>query len=316
MTVPRRQRAFVLLPVVLALTLIAAAAFLLNRAGGMNLSIAARGLQADRARYVAQAGLAQIDAQTQGRNCSGYTDLPATAFGPHSFAATVNPKSGTPVTLTAVAITAEGARASLTRSIVAHQIAPLTATLQPGPAGTDAYIDATQLAKNYGADTLLRLSSNSRIALLQFDLASIAAGSQVTSAQLALYQQTSGGSPGSTMGVYRVSRSWVEGTQSGTGTADGATWTTSDGATAWSSVGGDRESVSVAAIAADTNAGWKTWDITALAAAWLSGGFSNYGMIVAPSAGVGNLTFVSSDDASNPTFWPKLTLTYLPPCGS
>jgi len=50
-----RARGFILLTVVLALTLVAALAFLLNRSGGMNMSLAARGLQADAARYAAEA---------------------------------------------------------------------------------------------------------------------------------------------------------------------------------------------------------------------------------------------------------------------
>jgi len=312
----RGAHGFVLLPVVLALTLVASVAFLLNHSGGMNMSMAGREGQADRARYVAQAGLAQINAQTQARNCSGYTDLAATAFGPHSFSATVNPKAGTPVTLTATSTTAEGASVSLSRAIVAHQTTPQTATLQPGPAGMDSYVRVVQSSRNFGAETTLRLSTASEYALLQFDLASIPAGSQVTAAQLTLHQQNSTGGAGAKMSVHRVTRPWVEGTKSGSGTADGVTWSTTDGATAWTATVGDRESVPLATIAADTESGLKTWDVTALAAAWLSGAFSNQGMVVIPSAGVNNLKFTSGDDPDDPTLWPKLTVTYLPPCGS
>ena len=50
------QRGFLLIPVVLALSLIGAIAFLLTRQGAMEVSLEASSLAVDQARYVAEAG--------------------------------------------------------------------------------------------------------------------------------------------------------------------------------------------------------------------------------------------------------------------
>src|SRR5262249_34740182 len=103
-----RQLGLILLPVVIALSLIAVIAVLLNRDNGMNLTLAARNLQADAARYVAEAGLAQMNYRVQGANCAGYPTLTSVAFGSDRFDASATPTSGTPVTLTATSTTAAG----------------------------------------------------------------------------------------------------------------------------------------------------------------------------------------------------------------
>jgi len=305
----RRARGFILLPVVLALTLVAAVAFLLNRSGGMNMAMAARGLRTDAVRYVAEAGLAQINAQAQARNCSGYTDLPAAAFGTGSFNATVNPKSGTPVTLASTATLADGTTSTLTRSnVTVRQITPYVVTLQPGATGTDTYIRSSPATTNYGADASLLIQAGAGRALVKFDLSSIPTGSDIRSAQFSLYHTNGGNDP---VSAFRLTRPWAEGTGAA---GSGAAWASADGVQTWTTAGGDYDPASGVAIALSPGGTWSTWDVTAQTAAWVTGTQPNYGIALVAASG-GSNTFVSSDDAANPTLRPRLALNFLPPCG-
>ena len=317
MSARRPQHGFILLTVALALTLVAAVAFLLNRSGGMNMSMAARGLQADRARYVAEAGLAQINYQTQSGLCLGYTDLPPeTAFGADgdSFTATVNPKVGSPVTLVATSATADGAAATLTRSNVSvYQIIPIIATLQaPDSSGKDTSVNWTNPNSNYGGLTLLKVQGATYSALIQFDLSSIPAGAMVTGATLQLLKSNIAASPG-TIVVYRVTTPWVEGTQGGGLNNSGATYNNSNVSTPWTTPGGDYHPAAVASLTLILP-GWSSWDVTSLMQGWSAGSYPNYGMILVPTTSDVFASF-ESDDESNATKHPKLIVTYTPPCG-
>jgi hypothetical protein len=305
----RRARGFILLAVVLALTLIAAVAFLLNRGGGMNTSMAARGLQTDSARYVAEAGLAQLAVQTRSRNCAGYTDLPATTFGAGSFSATVSPRAGSPVALASTATLADGTKSTFTRTnVVINQTTPYALTLQPGTPGQDTYIYLPSPNFNYGADTSLTVQSGRAVALLQFDLSAVPAGSTILSAKFSLYHQSGGND---TVSVFGLTKPWIEGTGAA---ASGATWSAYDGVNFWATAGGDYDRAAGLAIVLPANNAWATWDLTAWTAAWEAGIQPNYGIALAANSG-GINTFVSSDEPSSTTLRPKLDLSFLPPCG-
>ena len=309
---------FILLPVVLALTLVAAVAFLLNRSGGMNMNLAARGFETDSARYVAEAGLAQIIAQTQARDCSGYTDSGTTAFGPNSFTATVNPKSGSPVTLTAMGTTARGAVATRTRTnVIVHSTTPYSVTLQPGVSLQDAHIESASPAMNYGATAQFKVSGNGQYPLLRFDLASIPANTLVQSAQLSLYKTGGGSGPaGATLTAYPLTRAWTEGTLNGGSPPNGVTWNTADGAILWTTPGGDYDSTRGAVtLSTGSNSVWLSWDLTSLVQNWVDGASINNGVVLIPSAGVPGQDYLSGDNPSDVPNTPKLTVSFLTPCG-
>lgn len=299
---------FTLLPVILAMSLIAAIAFLLNRDNGMNAGMAASQSDADRARYAAEAGLQAINAIVQGKNCNGNAASSVNAaFGADSYTATVTPVSGTPVTLTATATTAGGASASLTRAnVVAHQT-PITLTLQPGVSGSDTYISLNP-NKNFGADASLLVKSGSQVTLVQFDLASIPAGSTILSSQLSLYHSAGGND---TVSAFRVTKPWVEGTGAA---GSGATWDSYNGVTAWTAAGGDFDPAAGVTVVLPANNTWATWDLTARTAAWTAGTELNYGIALVTNS-ANNNAFVSSDDTVNIAMWPKLVVTYALPCG-
>jgi hypothetical protein len=304
---------FTLLPVILAMSLIAAIAFLLNRDSGMNAGMIASQSDADRARYTAEAGLQAVNALTQAKGCTGYTNLNTTAFGAGSYTATVTPASGTPVTLTAAATTAGGASASLTRSnVVVHPTTPYTITLQPGTTGLDTYIRSSGPNTNYGADNVLKIATGGTVALVQFDLSSIPAGSDIRSAQFSLSHATGGNDM---VSAFTLTTPWT----AGTGAAmSGATWNTYDGNTSWATAGGggDYNRASGVAITLPGNGQWATWDLTALTAAWSAGTQPNYGIVLAATTAGASDSFVSSDDPSNLAQHPTLAVTFLPPwCG-
>jgi len=311
----KRERGLILLPVVIALTLIAVIAVTLNRDSGMNLTFVARGMQADAARYVAEAGLAQMNYRAQNSNCGGYPTLSNVAFGNNRFNASVTPTSGTPVTLTATGTTAGGATATLTRSnVTVYRSTPLVQVVQPGPAGTDTYIDSGNPGANYGgSDTIVLKGGGRDYGLLRFDVSSIPAGAYVQSATLALYSTNGSGGPSDSVTAYRATRAWTEGTKNGGLPADGATWNTYNGLLGWTTPGADYDASSGVSSPL-AGSGWNSLDVTQLVAGWTAGISPNYGMLLVPSNGVTNGSYTSGDSATSAQ-WPKLTITWFPPCG-
>ena len=313
----RAQCGFIMLPVVVALTLLATMVYLMSRDAGMGASLAGRGLDADAARYVAEAGLARMNYRTQTANCSGYGSLNNVAFGADSFSASATPASGTPVTLQATATTAGGATTTLTRSnVVVRKTTPYTLTFQPGPDGFDTHIDLNNISKNYGRDKEIRLEGDRNRALLRFDLSSIPATAYIQSAQVMMYKTSGGAGSGSpTLTAYAVTQVWTEGTLDGGSPADGATWNTYNGTSSWTAGGAYDATSGVAIASTGSDNLWLSWDITSLVTNWVGGSSANKGLLVIPSSSVPAQKYVSGDDADRSTQWPKLVVTFLPPCG-
>ena len=315
MIAARQQCGFIMLPVVVALTLLATVVFLMSRDAGMAATLSGRGLDADAARYVAEAGLSRMNYKAQTSNCNGYGSLTDVAFGGDSFSASSSPASGTPITLTATGTTAGGATATLTRSnVTVRQSTPTVTVLQPGPSGTDTLVQSDQTTTNFGADNEIRIgyAGPVRRGLLRFDLSTIPAGAYVQSAQLGLYANNSNGGPSEAVTTFRVTRAWTEGTGA---SGSGATWNRADGSTSWTSAGGDYDAASGITVALPGVSGWNNFDVTQHVADWVAGTHPNYGVLLAAATGgVNNGKFASGDD-SNAAVWPRLTVTFYAPCG-
>ena len=309
-----KVRGFILLPVVLTLALLAAIALIMNREGAGHATRGDADFQAVQARYLAEAGLARQTWRVQKNNCAGYGNLASAPLGADAYSATVSAASGSPVTVTATGTTASGASRSLNRSIKAYKTTVQNMVLQPDAAtGLDGWIEASNNTTNHGAHDLLQASSNSERLLIKFDLSSVPKYAKVASASLGLFAVS--GSAGDVF-VQRIARDWSEGTCSGGGgcTANGITWDTYDGSKNWTAAGGDFDP----APAAKTTIGgsssvWYAWDITDLAADWVSGDQLNYGVLVMGS-GSANATFASSDNSTAGNR-PKLTLGLVCECG-
>jgi Tfp pilus assembly protein PilX len=148
----------------------------------------------------------------------------------------------------------------------------------------DAVLSDWYDTKNYG-DYRLRVTSpgsSPRHSLIQFDLATIPVGARVISAQLQL-NHTVTETPGTdaAVSVHRVTRDWVEGTQGGSGTADGATWLTWDAINPWTTAGGDHDPAVVASSPiSDVTGDWESWDISTLVRDWVDGRAVNHGLLL------------------------------------
>ena len=85
----RNQSGYLLLAVAVTLAVIAAAAFLINRQSALDVQMSSGGVDATEVDYVAQAGLHHALWQTNASACAGDITIPSTAFGPHSYDATI-----------------------------------------------------------------------------------------------------------------------------------------------------------------------------------------------------------------------------------
>ncbi|MCZ6887630.1 MAG: DNRLRE domain-containing protein [Gammaproteobacteria bacterium] len=315
----RCGRGFALPTVVLLLSLVAAAVFLLTREAATALQRPARSLDAAQARYTAEAGFNHakwvLDRNT---TCSGYTNVTAALPSGDSYVTTVAPSNGSPVTISSTATTAGGAIQTYARNLTVFQ--PISEVLQPGPAmGVDTSLwDGANSGNNFGATDYISVNNAvaERTALIRFNLSRVPVNAQISSAVLELYLVAGQVVSAGVVDVHRASRAWVEGDKDGSAPpgGGGATYESYDGQTNWVTPGGDYESAVLASVTIPSlNPKWYTWDVTQAAKAWHSGTVPNYGLLVRASAGtVDKVEFRSSDHAD---FAPKLSITYGCACG-
>lgn len=308
-----RMAGFTLLPVILTMSLIAAIAFLLNRDNGMNAEMVSSQMDADRARYAAEAGLQAVNARIQSLSCAGgfpVAGSPVTNsnLGGASYSAYATSASGNTTSLVSTG-TYNGAVVTLTRNnVYVYQSAPRTYTLQPNPVtGIDSFIRRNS-SNNKGIDNALSSRPLEDYPLLKFDFSMFPAGSLPVSATMSLYASSVSGGVHA-VAMHRLTTSWAEGDGS-----TGVNWTTRDGTLAWTSPGGDYHPVAVAAVPNTLNNAWSDFDASDLATAWMGGRYPNLGVILVSNPLAGNFQYNSSNN-SNTAMRPKMTFNYLLPCG-
>lgn len=318
----RRPTGFLLLPVALLLAVIGALSFVLVQ----DIGTASRpaGREAERARLLAEAGISQATWQlNQLTACSGYSNLPATTLGGDQYQVTVSPASGSPVTLTATATLGSGlsgSRATVKRQVYKTAGSQLTYTLKTDTAGSDAYLDSVNPAKNYGGSAVLYLQQGADYPLLQFDLSALPTGSHIVEAKLMLYRSDPGTLTLSTRSVeaYRILEPWTEGTKNGSSSADGATWQARDGTVAWQSPAGSIETTSALDVPHIHfylwGTSWMEWNITSLVQGWVDHRYPNYGLMLRATSSVTTEQYASAE-AGDSTQIPKLVIKYVAPCG-
>jgi hypothetical protein len=185
---PSGQNGFVLLPVVLAITLIALIAFLLNDQRVTDRDATAGVTEAREAVEVARAGLAHAQWRLDTNGCMGNLVMGPVPFGP-------------------------GGLQSYTATVNAGGVSTSHYTVSPDG---DTWINELYPDSNYGSDNPLRISNvagNRNYTLYHFDLSSISAGSAVVTATLRLYMTQS--DPHGDLLIHRITRDWGE---------FGATW--------------------------------------------------------------------------------------------
>jgi len=180
-----RQRGFVLLPVVLAITLVAVIAFMLNNQGTVNVDVTAGVTDSVRADQVARAGLAHAAWGTQHSGCAGdrtLTTVPFGQAGTDSYAATIASPGG----------------ATTTTRYYADQ---------------DTWIDENSPDTNHASDNTLRVqndpgSGENLHGLLRFDLSSLPAGTQINSAVAGFFVKVNDDKR--SINLHRVTAPWTE----------------------------------------------------------------------------------------------------------
>lgn len=236
------------------------------------------------------------------------------AMNPPRLQVVVGSGGASPATIKASGKLENGVQRKL-KDKIATTYQPSTWTaLQPDASGTDdSWITAGQTNWSYGAHGTLRVQPGNQRTLLRMNLQGhVPVGARVTEATLELYADQV--STADTIDLHRVDRSWTEGTCFGNcGPDDGATWDTYDGTDSWATAGGDFRPAAASA-ASPLNAGdWVSWDITELAAKWVSDPSSNYGVML--KGNPGGAVFLSSDDA-DPALRPRLSIRYACECSS
>lgn len=311
-----REGGFVLLSVMLALSVVATIAYLLNRSTSMDVQMGLASGRRLEARYVAEAAVAHAFWRVNQANCNGYTDLPSTPFGAHSYAATVFPTSGPRVGISATGSLADGTKQTYSRADL-EVFRTLTVTLQPGTNTDDVTVDAVEANKNYGDQPKIIVSNfgpEISHALLRLDLSTIPVAATITSAELKLYLEgTSVAPPGAEVAFHRVTQDWLEGTLQGAEPADGATWLTHDGATPWAAAGGDVDPIRSATLPLGPVGQSYDIDVTVLVKQWHESVHPNYGVRLEGTAGVKAIEFMSGDD-SDVAKQPQLIISYRVPC--
>ena len=314
----QRQRGYILISVILAIALISSIAFLLNQEGVINNRVVIDEAQNDEVRYVTEAALNHARWQMNGMDCSGYTNIPDTPFGRNSYSVSLSQSSGSPVNVAATGRLANGVTRTVTfKDVKVMGSSPITTVLQADMfSGKDTYLRSTGNAnRNYGGANTMDVEAGRRNGLLEFDLSSIPATATLVSATLELFLENDGNNDVQ-IDVHRITQSWVEGTKTGNGNADGATWNDYDGTNPWVTAGGDYDSTVIASATIPRgNNTWHQWDITTLVSDWLNNGSPNDGLLLEQVGLRDGVQFASSENG-NVSLNPKLTLTYLGECGS
>ncbi len=304
------------------LVVVAAVSFFVGFEGAQSTNAAARELESSQAKYLAEAGYSRASwLLAQNGTCAGYSDVPATTFEGHSYAVSVSPADGSPVTLASTGILSTGARRTLTRTVKAYK-PPSLIILQPGPAGEDTYLrDGPSEDHNFGANGHLVVNNtgDEAVSLLRFDLSALPPGRTV-SALLELNLESAQDLTNGVFDVHRITREWFEGeSDDEVPTTPGATYRKYDGSkflSWWSNAGGDYDASASATTTIGTAIpGFHQWDITSLVAAWVDGAAPNYGLLLRTqgSGNVEEVKFSSGDGVEG--FTPRLRLVYACECG-
>ena len=265
----------------------------------------------DTLRYVTESALEHAAWQLrQTSTCAGYTSLTSTAFGAHTYVASVSPTDGSPVSIVATGTLDNGLALTRTRQSVPAYGVPTTLVLQPGAEGKDTFIEGQNNHEDHNKENDKKLKSSTEAGkeyhtLLQFDLSSIPAGSAILSATLELTLSKMPANP-EVIGIHRITRSWTEG---------GATWLTHNGSNDWDTPGGDYDAAQTSSFEASA-LGQHSADISALTQDWLDGTYPNHGILLVPEVTPGDDSneFASGDD-NDPSVRPKLTIVYACECG-
>lgn len=181
---------------------------------------------------------------------------------------------------------------------------------QDSASGVDAYLRSNNPTLNYGASPLMRIDSgNPHYRPLVFlNLSAIPAFAAITSATYTLFMESAMNTNAQNVTIYRVTRSWTEGTGNGVNPQNGTTWQTYNGTAPWTTAGGDYNSSAWSSLSVSSTNKNYTWHITNLARAWHDGTYPNNGFIMLTTGGIRK--DFSSSDSSVASRRPRLQINY------
>jgi hypothetical protein len=292
----RRQSGVLLLTVALLLAVMAALAFSMNRAAGMDIMAVSADYERRNAAYLAE-GAAAAGKWTNEVQC-GSQDLKSLQLAGATLSAIVDVNKKM-LDISATATTATGATATLMRTGVRTFDLANPENKDLGGA-RDTYIYSTQWGPMNGASTL-ELSGQSN-ALLFWDTKDIPPDSTVLAAKLKLTLSSASSSTSRIVDLYEVTTDWD----------DNAMWYRARGAaTPWATPGGDYYPNPVASAKLPAS-GSASWDLTALASDWYDNKASNQGVLLRIRNTSQSASFNSRDTASGQR--PALNVTFSKLC--
>jgi len=299
-----RQSGALLLTVALLLAILAALAFSLNRAAGMDVQSVSADHERRNAAYLAEAALAAAKWTNEINRCSTSTQLDGLTLANATLSAKVSKgSSGKRLNIVATAVTANGAGATLARNDVDNIDFANTETKDMGGTPRDTYLTFGIIVPT-GSDTL-KLTSNYQHTLLYWPMNDVPGKAEVLSASLVL-TQNGGSGVARSVNVHRVTAQWESSAtwyQSRSGLFTGINWATA---------GGDYSAPAVASTKVG-NASTYTWDVTGLVEGWVGGRLVNYGMLLRlPDPGQ-SVDFYSLE-ADNSNRRPVLRVTFAKQC--
>jgi hypothetical protein len=178
----------------------------------------------------------------------------------------------------------------------------------------DTTLDAANPTFNYGADLTARVDADpSRVALLRFDISSIAPGATVTAAELALTTAADALEEGSVQ-IFEVTENWAEG--DAVGAAGPANWTQRTTNNDWTTPGagsGSRAPAAMSELVPSTAATRYPVALPIeLVQRWVTDPSSNRGFVLVPiNAATHGVDFESSESAATASR-PSLSITFVP----
>ena len=297
------QRGVALLAVSLLLAVVGALAFMMNRQAAMAANTVNGQYDAERARYLAEAGLNVAIWRDRQTNCKK-TDISVPisridAGG--SYSASID-DGGKTLDVEASGFTTAGGFVPLTRKkVTGHTNVPTTENL-PNDKGSDTFItkgvNLGQNALNY-----LELTQGASNILMRFDPPPGWDDAVIAKAELTMTLYSSSSAlPGQTVSVHRATRTWTD---------VGATWVSATSPMApWNVAGGDYTAGEVSATTISANGSY-VWDVTALVDGWINKTYPNNGLLMRADGPSQQARFYGYQSATGK---PVLRVTYYKAC--
>lgn len=279
----RRESGALLLMVALLLATLAALAFGMNRAAGMDTATVKSDYDSRAAGYLAEAAVAAAIWSNGAAGCTSAA-VPATTFGPGRFQAEVVKVGSKNIDIVATGTAGDGTERTIERKGASlFDFSKKATTTDLGGAAIDTTI-AAGIAQPDSGNTRLSLASGTSHALLSWPAGEITKEMRVLSATLTVTRNGAVATP-QQVAVHRMKTQW-DGT---------ATWRYARlNVAGWT--GGDfGETPVVTASVSGANGATASFDVTGLVDGWVSKRLANHGLLLRMPAAGQSAVFHSRD---------------------